>query len=420
MTAAAVQKAVAPAARVPAAPAARAQAAPAARAHAADPVDQALRLQALLGHHSVLVADMMRSRLRGEPDFAQAADAALGRNTEAMGELVSEMFGADAAAAFTPVWGTHVTALFNYARGIADDDDAVRADARKVLQRYEKDLSTFFAGASKGRLKQADAQAALVGHVKHMIGQAEAYDAGDHKRYWTLQRESFAHTIAIGRTLSGTLLPPAAVAKLKLPENRLESEMSRLLGEHVTLVVATTRARLTDGPDFAAAAAAMDANTADLAGAIDALYGGPAAQQFESMWADHLDGMVAYATARAADDAAAISAAQAELGAFEGKLAKFLSGATEQRLPADALADAFSMHDKMLTEQIDEFAAKNYGPAHNRAYETYEHMGALARQLSDAIGSTVAARLPQGGAQTGGGGMATFVERDLTCRVLAE
>jgi hypothetical protein len=33
----------------------------------------------------------------------------------------------------------------------------------------------------------------------------------------------------------------------------------------------------------------------------------------------------------------------------------------------------------------------------------------LAGQLSEAIGATVASRLPQGGAQTGGGGMAAVV-----------
>src|SRR2546423_15035752 len=50
--------------------------------------DLSMRLQALLGQHSVLAADMMRGRLRGDPDFAQAANAALGRNTDAMGDVV--------------------------------------------------------------------------------------------------------------------------------------------------------------------------------------------------------------------------------------------------------------------------------------------------------------------------------------------
>ena len=31
-------------------------------------------------------------------------------------------FGSQAAAQFTPLWSNHVTALFNYARGLADHD----------------------------------------------------------------------------------------------------------------------------------------------------------------------------------------------------------------------------------------------------------------------------------------------------------
>ena len=52
--------------------------------------DRAIRLQALLGQHMVLAADVMRSRIRGDDDFAQAANAALTRNTDGMSELVGQ------------------------------------------------------------------------------------------------------------------------------------------------------------------------------------------------------------------------------------------------------------------------------------------------------------------------------------------
>ena len=44
--------------------------------------------------------------------------------------------------------------------------------------------------------------------------------------------------------------------------------------------------------------------------------------------------------------------------------------------------------------------------AHELAFDTYQDMFGLSRRLSDAFGDTVAARLPQGGARTGGGGTA--------------
>jgi hypothetical protein len=43
---------------------------------------------------------------------------------------------------------------------------------------------------------------------------------------------------------------------------------------------------------------------------------------------------------------------------------------------------------------------------HRVIYEAYQHMFEVAKALSAAIGPTIAARLPKGGVQTGGGGMA--------------
>jgi hypothetical protein len=70
------------------------------------------------------------------------------------------------------------------------------------------------------------------------------------------------------------------------------------------------------------------------------------------------------------------------------------------------LATAFLAHDEMLTRQVDAFAAKDYGQAHELAYDTYREMFGLSGRLADAFGESVAARLPQGGADTGAGGMA--------------
>ena len=68
-----------------------------------------IRLQALFAQHAVLAADMMRARARRDPDFAQAAEVALTRNTQALGELVGSLFGADAGRSFATLWTGHIT-----------------------------------------------------------------------------------------------------------------------------------------------------------------------------------------------------------------------------------------------------------------------------------------------------------------------
>ena len=370
-----------------------------------------LRFQALLGQHSVLAADMMRSRLRGDPDLAQAANAALGKNTDALGQLVGTMFGEAAKNQFTPLWAQHVTALFNYARGVADRDATVRAEARTQIAGYESSLAGFFAGAARGRLKRDIAEAAIRMHVTHLLDQADAYAAGDYARADLIYRQAYTHTYDLGKVLAAALLPPALAATLNSPTWRLRSELGRLLGEHVALVVASTRAGVTNTRDFAAASESLNGNTRDLAGAVDSLFGAAAAKRFQSLWADHVDSLMAYTAAAVKHDDQQRAGAEDKLNAFEQELAAFLDTATNKRLASATLARAFRMHDQMLLREADAFVAKEYQQAHDLAYATYQQMFDLAGQLANAFGATVASRLPRGGVQTGRGGMAAAVGR---------
>jgi len=67
------------------------------------------------------------------------------------------------------------------------------------------------------------------------------------------------------------------------------------------------------------------------------------------------------------------------------------------------------MHDRMLLAEIDAYATRNYDQAHKLSDQTYRDMYSMAAQLSSAIGATLAGKLPKGGSQTGGGGMASVI-----------
>jgi hypothetical protein len=370
----------------------------------------ALRLEALLGQHSVLAADFMRGRIRGDEDFAQAANAALSKNTDAMTQLIGELFGAATAKKFGPMWAEHIVELFTYARGVADQDDAVRADAREELIEYEQDLARFFTDASNGRLTTAAANKAMQMHVDHLLMQADAYAAHDYATADRIYRESYGHTYDLGYTIASALLAPKNAAALQAPTWRLRSQLGKLLAEHVVLVEDVTRAAVTNAPDFSAAGQAVNGNTRDLAAAVDSLFGASAAKAFQSLWAFHVDQLVAYSAAASARDASRQEQARTNLHDFERRMAAFLETATGKRMPSSGVTEALLAHDQMLLRHADAFATKDYGTAHDIAYETYQHMTTLARQLADAFGATVAASMPRGGPQTGYGGMAGVVE----------
>jgi hypothetical protein len=396
-----------------AAPTAQQPAAHQHNAQAAGPpsaADAALQLQALLGYHTVLAAELMRGRLRGDDAFTKAAAAAAEKNTQAIASLVSSLFGATAAAQFTELWSGHITALVDYAGGLASNDGAARDSATARLQTFESSLATFFSGASQGRLTQQDAQAAVLMHVQHLTQQADAYAAHDYAKSDEIYRVGYSHGYALGKALIAALVKPADAAVLDSPVWVLRSELSRLLGEHVVLVVSAMRAGLTNGPDFTANAQAVNGNTHDLTAAVDSLFGTKAAAQFQSLWADHIDQVFSYTTGLVTRDAKRRAAAVTRLGTFEAQFAAFLTGATSGRLPSAALSKGLLEHDQMLLAQADALSAKQYQQADDGTYTTYQHMDDLASELAQAFGATVASRLPKGGPHTGYGGAANSVE----------
>jgi hypothetical protein len=378
---------------------------------AAQATETSLRMEALLGAHAVLAADMMRTRVAGQPDFVQAANAALTKNTAALADLVGTLLGNAAKEKFGPAWTEHVTALFEYARGLAEHNAAIKADAAHELNEYEEELAGFFAAATDGRLPRSAAEAAMRVHVGHLLGQADAYAAKDYPRAAQLFRAGYAHAYSLGGTVAQALLPPTAARALTAPTWQLRSELGRLLTEHVELMVDATRAAVHDSPEFPSLGTSLDANTRELTGAFDTLFGTSAARRFQSLWADHIDQVMAYTAGVALNDAARRDAAVAKLKTFEPSFADFLAAGTGNRMGAAPLGTALLLQDEMLLHQVDAYAANDFQKAHDLTYEAANQMFVLTGQLSTAIGATIAGRLPRGPAQTGRGGMAATVGR---------
>ena len=373
------------------------------------PGEFGLQFQALLGQHTTLAADMMRGRIRNDPDLAQAANAAIGKNTDALGKLFAGQLGSAAAQSFTPAWSVHVTGLFNYARGLGAGDQAAAAQAKAQVTQNEQKLAEFFTANSHGQLTKAQALAAISDHVSHLLTQADQFAAKDYEKSDQTYREGYAHAYSGGKALAAVLLKPGQATVMETPKWRLRSALTQLLGEHVELVVSALRAGATDAPDFRAAADAVNGNTTDLSGAVGALFNPAAGHSFEQLWADHIDLLVAYSAALAKGDDAARARIATGLNNFEGQLSAFLSTATGKKLASQQLAKALNEHDAMLRQQVDAFVAKDYVTAHDVAYSTYQEMFGLSGQLAQAFGQTVAKRLPVGAAETGRGGEAAII-----------
>ena len=164
------------------------------------------QLEQYLGQHAILTVRLTRARLRDDGDLAQTADAALSKNTQDMGALIEGAYGAAAAEEFEKVWFDHVTFLFDYARGVAENDAEVQAEAVEEINGYLEESSTFFAKATNNALPAPAVHHELQMHVDQLIQQTDAFAAGDYARAFELERQSYAHMFPLAKTLAAGIV----------------------------------------------------------------------------------------------------------------------------------------------------------------------------------------------------------------------
>jgi hypothetical protein len=366
-------------------------------------------LEELFGQDVFVGVRVTRSRLRGDPDFTQAAVSALSRNSNDLTTLFSKVYGSARAEQFRRLWESQQEGLVAYARAASQHDQAAKAAASSQLNAFPGQIARYLHGLTSGKIAAPVIRSRLRTHIHDLIGFIDAYAAGDYATAYRIERVDYERQFALGTVIAAGIVGGHAgklPADFDSPLTRLQSALGELLGEHLQLVVDAMGAALRGGREFRADAAQVNANTEQLASAFGVLFGPQSGKRFASVWSVHVEALIAYSGAVAANDQNGKTKALARLGVFVQRLSAFLSTSTDGRLTAPALAEVLRMHDRDLLQQLDAYARGDYVTVHRVIYEGYQHMFEVAKTLSAAIGPTIAARLPKGGVQTGGGGMA--------------
>ncbi|RWZ51394.1 copper amine oxidase [Halobacillus fulvus] len=165
----------------------------------------------------------------------------------------------------------------------------------------------------------------------------------------------------------------------------LRSTLDNLLSEHAYLAVETMRKGAEGAADFEASANALSANTDDLSGAIESVYGAEAGEQFKQMWSEHIGYFVDYVTGTAEGDEEKKQMALDELNQYRQDFSQFLETATGERLEAGALAEGLQMHVNQLIGAFDSYVAGDYEKAYEYEREAIKHMYGVSKGLSNAI-----------------------------------
>jgi hypothetical protein len=371
-------------------------------------------LEELFGEDAFAGIRVIRSRLRDGADFTQAAVSALSRNSDDLTMLLGRVYGSARVAEFGRLWESQEEGLVAYARAASQHGQAAKvakAAARRQLMAFPGRIAQNLRGLTSGKVTAAAIRSQLRTHINDLTRFADAYAARHYASAYRIEQVDYQHQFALGTLIAARIAGGRAKklpADFNSPLTRLQSTLGELLGEHMQLVVDAMGAALRGGPEFRADAAQVNGNTTELAGAFGVLFGPPSGAAFTRVWGEHVDALVSYSGAIATKNRKAEAKARAQLRAFEHHLSRFLATSTDGRLTAPALAGVLHMHDSELVEQLNAYARGNYAAAYRIAYQGYLHMFAVAQALSDAIGPTIAARLPKGGAQTGGGGMARY------------
>lgn len=364
-------------------------------------------LQAHLAHHATLSIRFMRATVSDDPGFVASAGDVLVDNTNALRDTLEPAIGPQRAAAFARNWEQQTRQLFSYATGVRDDDDDARQEARRQLATYVGDQAALLADATRGRLPGDLATTTLQQHIDLLLRQIDAYGASNYAQAYALEREAFATMYGFGGTVATAAAGHDPRRYTLPPREQIASSLSLLLDEHVALSNAVVRAGASGSSEFGAAAAALDANTADLTGAMNALLGDGQARRFNRRWIAHIDLLMRYAVAVADNDVAARSRLQRRLDATMRGFGPALSRATGGRVGATQLSNGMTTHQYQMLDQISAFVAADYEQAHENAYDAYTHMHGVATRLGRALGGAVSDGLPRGGAATGGGGAAS-------------
>ena len=370
-----------------------------------DAVQLRSTLERLLGAHVLLADEFVRTAVEGETEQNAAVAASVARNQAELVELVTAQVGAAAGQELQAAWQHHVDVLAAYATALQSQDTAAQTAARQEYVTAEQQLARSFSTVVGGTVPLPALEQAATMHGEHLLDQADAFATGGYDTAYSVQREAFGHMVMAADVLARGAADAKGLstAELDAPRRTLQTAMSSLLAQHMGLMVQAMRAAHDRSPDFEAAGRAVNLNTTELAGAIRTLYGEDASRQFLDVWARHVEALIAYASA----DDEAERAQRREAGTdYAPQLARFLATATEQRLPAIELAASLTEHDDHLRDSLDAYAAGDLDESQALAERGYAHMFELSQGLATAVGDAVAAKLPQGGPATGGGGLA--------------
>lgn len=135
----------------------------------------------------------------------QEVDASIVAQMANAGEIaaaIGSVYGEDAEKQITEMFVEHIEESNNYAKAVAAGDEQAKAASLMELKEYLTEISAFFSGAIDN-LPQDTVYGLLEEHETLLNDSVEAYEAGDYKKSYGLERKALTQVSGIADALAG-------------------------------------------------------------------------------------------------------------------------------------------------------------------------------------------------------------------------
>jgi hypothetical protein len=299
-----------------------------------------------------------------DSDAFKAAAASLDTNSVAISKVVGSV-APDEEKGFLEAWRAHIGDFVTYAKGAKTggaDGAKLKKTAVANLTAYAKSQGVFFQKISGGALPAAAVQKDLMGHITSLAAAVDSLAAGKADTYAKLDMA------AMHMAGSAAVLTTGIDKAAKIPGNpndaasTLRANLTRMFTDHVyragiAVFTAYTAEGGLDSPAFKASAAALDANSVEIAKAVGSVAGAKNERIFLEQWRSHIGDFVNYAKGQATGDQDLVTKSLNNLDGYRTAAGTFFDKITGGALPADAIAADLKGHIETLAGAIDSLKA---------------------------------------------------------------
>ncbi|MYL54482.1 copper amine oxidase [Pontibacillus yanchengensis] len=353
-------------------------------------VELRANLDQLFSEHVYLAMTAMRKGAAQEPDFNQAV-VALKANTDDLTAAIESVYGEKAGDQFHKFWSDHIGYFVDYVNATAENDEEAKQEALDNLANYKEEFSSFLSEATNNQLKSDNLAKGLQMHINQLITGFDAFVNENYDKAYDAQSDAMEHMYNPSKGLSSAIVNqfPEKFDNTKAVTKaaNLRSDLNFLFSEHFALAQQAMQNGIQGAPEFDASVAQLTENTEELSATIGSVYGDEAEKQFKELWSSHIGYFVDYVKATGNEDMEAKQEALDNLDQYREEFSKFMSNATEGKVPSSGLAKGLETHVGQLTGTFDEYVDGDYEQAWDIARSGYEHMFTPAKLFSGAITS---------------------------------